>query len=168
MKMAISGLAAIAFAGMAHAQAPGGDGKPINPFSDCGIGAALFPDTAWAAVISNVTWDVGTTAVTSAVASPNTCNGGRTETASFINSTFASLEVDTAVGEGKYLEALADVMTCDAAVRPQLFSQVRMGLADAMTTPEYAEMETVKKAEIYFNIADNLARKDFEGACYKS
>ena len=35
-----------------------------NPYTDCGIGAALFPNTNWAAVTSNVIWDAGTTAVT--------------------------------------------------------------------------------------------------------
>ncbi len=44
-------------------------GSGPNPFSDCGIGAALFKDTKWAAVSSNVIWDIGTTAVTSATAS---------------------------------------------------------------------------------------------------
>src|SRR5688572_5993856 len=41
-------------------------GAGPNPFSDCGIGAALFPKTGWAAVTSNVIWDIGTTALTSA------------------------------------------------------------------------------------------------------
>ena len=47
-----------------------------NPYTDCGIGAALFPNTNWAAVTSNATWDAGTTAVISATASEDTCSGG--------------------------------------------------------------------------------------------
>ena len=47
-----------------------------NPYVDCGIGAALFPNTDWAAVTSNVIWDAGTTALISATASEDTCSGG--------------------------------------------------------------------------------------------
>ena len=27
-----------------------------NPYSECGIGAAMFPNTPWAAATSNATW----------------------------------------------------------------------------------------------------------------
>ena len=33
-------------------------GSGPNPYTDCGIGAALFSDTHWAAVTSNVIWDL--------------------------------------------------------------------------------------------------------------
>ena len=58
---------------MAQADVKAKPGSGPNPFSDCGIGAALFPDTSWAAVTSNITWDIGTTALTSATMSPGTC-----------------------------------------------------------------------------------------------
>ena len=41
-------------------------GSGPNPFSDYGIGAALFPTSDVGATVSNVNWDVGTTAVASA------------------------------------------------------------------------------------------------------
>ena len=73
----------------AHAADAPGSGP--NPFSDCGIGAALFPETKWAAVTSNVIWDVGTTAVASATMSPQTCSGKQAKTAAFIYHTYDSL-----------------------------------------------------------------------------
>ena len=47
----------------------------INPWQHCGIGAAIFDDNTTAAAISNVIWDSGTTAVTSATISPGSCEG---------------------------------------------------------------------------------------------
>jgi len=169
MKFALLGLAALFGAGAAHAQAPAAE-KPeriINPFSDCGIGAALVssPDMKWLAVTTNVTWDVGTTAVISAVSSPNTCNGGRAETAQYITKTYASLEAETAVGEGKYLQAMADVMVCSAEVRPVLFQRVRQEMAPVMSQTGFADMDRVKKAETYFNVVDRLAANEFAASC---
>lgn len=161
-------IAALAATGAAHAQQ--GDASPdriINPFSDCGLGAALFPnpDAAWAAITTNVTWDVGTTAVISAVSSPNTCNGGRAHTAQYITRTYASLETETAAGEGMYLEGMADVMSCEASVRPELFQRVRAEMATVMAAPGYAELDHVRKAEAYFNVVDGVAQKDFAASC---
>lgn len=169
MKLAILSLAALigASAGVAQAQTAPASDRIINPFSDCGLGAAFFPnkDQAFLAITTNVTWDVGTTAVISAVSSPNTCNGGRAQTAQLINKTYASLEAETAVGEGKYLEAMADVMVCSTEVRPALFQRVRAEMGTVMVQPGYADLDRVKKAEAYFNVVDNLAQSEFSDAC---
>ena len=71
-----------------------------NPYTDCGIGAALFPNTNWAAVTSNVTWDAGTTAVISATASEDTCSGGEAQTAMLIHDKLEGLETDIMTGSG--------------------------------------------------------------------
>ena len=83
--IALTLFAGISIAPVSMANDQAGSGP--NPFTDCGIGAALFPDTHWAAVTSNVIWDVGTTALTSATASPETCSGAKVEAAMFINET---------------------------------------------------------------------------------
>ncbi len=170
MKFITSALVAIALAGNAYAQVEPGKqttDRPINPFSDCGLGAAFFPnsDQAWLAIITNITWDVGTTAVISAVSSPNTCSGGRVKTAMYITSTYASLEAETAVGEGKYLTAMADVMQCEASVRPALFTRVRAEMAGVMSAAGFADQDKVKKAEAYFNVVDRVSRNEFANAC---
>lgn len=160
--------AAMALALPAYAQEGGAPvPRQINPFSDCGIGAAFFPnaENAWAAVITNVTWDVGTTAVISAVSSPNTCTGGRVKTAMYITQTYASLEAETAVGEGKYLTAMADVMQCSEGVRTKLFNRVRAEVGNAMAVPGFADRESVAKAEIYFDVVDRIASSEFKDAC---
>jgi hypothetical protein len=125
----------------------------------------LFPDTNWAAVSSNVIWDIGTTAVISAVSSPGTCNGGRVKTAYYITTSYASLETETSVGEGTHLNALADLMKCKTDARPALFVRVRSEMAKEMAAPGFATQDRVKKSEAYFNVVDRLTRNEFESAC---
>jgi len=143
-------------------------GTGPNPFSDCGIGAALFPNTPVAAVISNVIWDVGTTAVISAVSSKDTCSGKRASAALYINQTYASLEIDAAKGEGQYLATLADVMGCDDSAKTQLYRAARAGLADTMAKSDFATLSHVEKAERLFNVVDKAAATDLAGRCYVS
>lgn len=99
-----------------------------NPFSDCGIGAALFDNDA-AAAISNIIWDVGTTAVVSATASPETCNGNEADAAAFIYESYDELLVESAHGQGAHLSTLMDILEVDAADRGVIINQVRADLS---------------------------------------
>jgi len=98
-----------------------------NPFKDCGIGAALFENTPWAAVLSNTIWDAGTTAVTSATASPETCNNSNPEvkTSVFIYENFESVEQDFVEGQGEYVKNLGNVMGCTTQETTKLIDEVR-------------------------------------------
>lgn len=83
-----------------------------NPWLDCGIGAMIFPDDNLevGAGISNIIWDLGTTAVTSAASSPDTCNGtSNVKMAVFIEATYTTLEAEIAKGQGENLDALAEL-----------------------------------------------------------
>ena len=73
------------------------ESKP-SPYPDCGIGAALFENNT-GATISNVIWDLGTTALTSATASPETCEGFNPDAAAFIE------KYKTAFGEAPNFDA---------------------------------------------------------------
>jgi hypothetical protein len=54
-------------------------------YTECGLGAMIAPRTPAVAAVTNVTWDLGTTAVTSNISSPDTCQGGKEKTAAFIS-----------------------------------------------------------------------------------
>ncbi|MDG1004473.1 MAG: DUF3015 family protein [Emcibacteraceae bacterium] len=99
-----------------------------NPFSDCGIGAALFENDA-AAAISNIIWDLGTTAVTSGTASPETCEGNGAQAAAFIYESYDELLVESAHGQGTHLSTLMDILEVDAADRGVIINQVRADLS---------------------------------------
>lgn len=142
--------------------------KGPNPYSDCGIGSALFPKVPVAAVLSNVIWDIGTTAVISAVSSPETCNGARYTAALYINETYARLEVEAAKGEGEYLTALASVMQCDAQAAPVLNRTLRASLSSTLSAPGFTELTHTQKAERLFNIVDTAATTELAGRCYVS
>lgn len=113
--------------------------KP-NAWVDCGIGAMIFPsdNLEVAAAVSNIIWDLGTTAVTSALSSPESCSGlDNVEMAVFIQSTYASLESDLAKGEGDNLSALAELANVEdkdafvVALREEYAVSVASGNANA-------------------------------------
>jgi hypothetical protein len=123
--------------------------KAANPYSDCGIGAALFPDSPAAAVISNVIWDAGTTAVTSATMSPGTCTSGSADTAQFILETIDNLESDVAMGKGDHVDALAGLMQCDASVNVAAIAAD--GYSAFVASDDYASATKMKKASAFYD-----------------
>jgi hypothetical protein len=127
-----------------------------NPYKDCGIGAALFANTPWAAVSSNVIWDVGTTAVISGTASPETCSGSEYKTAMFINETYESLEQNFVQGEGQFIDTLSSIMACDSVASDILTQEVREKMIEQDTT----DKTRLQKAEnMYLNIMGTEAAK---------
>src|SRR5690554_322833 len=77
----------------------------INPWQHCGIGAMIFTDNGVAAAISNVIWDLGTTAVASATISPESCGTTLVTVALLIDSSYDQLAMETAQGSGEHLNA---------------------------------------------------------------
>lgn len=130
-------------------------GSGPNPYSECGIGAAIFPTVPWAAATSNVIWDVGVTAVISATASPETCSAKRVETAKLILETLPSLEEDIAVGSGDYLAALNETMDCDLSAQADLAARLRLSYADVVRREDYAERSRIERAtDLYSSVRD--------------
>lgn len=123
--------------------------KAANPYSDCGIGAAIFPDNGAAATISNVIWDVGTTAVTSATLSPDTCTSGSADTAKFILETIDNLESDVAMGQGAHVDALASLMQCDASV--DVATIAADGYSAYVASDDYTSASKMDKASAFYN-----------------
>jgi hypothetical protein len=135
--------------------APPGTGP--NPFSDCGIGAALFPNSRFGAVLSNITWFSGTTAVTSAISSPETCNDNTKTALRFINDTYEQLTEETAHGNGEHLTALLNIYGCSVPQRAGVVAATRSGMADAVAQPGYATQDRTEKATQFFWAIDGAA-----------
>lgn len=130
-------------------------GSGPNPFSDCGIGAALFPKIKVAAVISNVIWDIGTTALTSATASPQTCSGKSVETALFIHRTYDELVEQTARGNGDHLTAMLNMMDCGSASHSVTTNAMRQQLSLEISTSSYQSKTATEKSSAYYAIMDS-------------
>lgn len=130
-------------------------GSGPNPFVDCGIGAALFPTVHWAAVTSNAIWDVGTTAVTSATASPETCQGSKeVEAAQFILDTYDSLVEESSQGQGEHLMAVMSIMSCNVAAQGAVVSDIRQGMADHLMASGYDKQSKIEKAAALYSVVD--------------
>jgi hypothetical protein len=128
-------------------------GSGPNPFTECGIGAAVFADTAWAAATSNVTWDLGSTAVTSAVFSPEMCNAKKVKTAKLIIETLPQLEKDLVVGHGEHLAALKGTVGCDG----DFTSALRQNYATVVSESSYSAGTKVERATDMYNAVKGAA-----------
>ncbi len=106
------GACALLSHGTAGAQ---GADMDLNPWQHCGIGAAIFDDNETASAISNVIWDSGTTAITSATASPETCSSTQIDVANYIDLTNDVLTAELAMGSGDHLNGLLAVAGCEAS-----------------------------------------------------
>jgi hypothetical protein len=128
-------------------------GSGPSPYVECGIGAALFPNTGWAAATSNVTWDLGITAITSALSSPEMCNAKKVATARLILETLPSLEKDLAVSEGKYLVALNQTMSCSPDAHKPINADLRVAYAEVVSEKGYVEKSRVgRAADLYESV----------------
>jgi hypothetical protein len=163
-------LAALLLAGaamsvsVAHAEdAKAADSKAVgsgpNPFTDCGIGAALFSETKWAAVTSNVIWDIGTTAVISATASPQTCSGKKMVAALFINDTYANLVEEAAKGQGEHLVTALNILGCDSSRQASAIQEIRGAMGQAVASPDYANQAHLEKASRFYSITDSVVSR---------
>lgn len=119
-----------------------------NPWLDCGIGALIFPteNLEVGAGISNIIWDLGTTAVTSAQSSPDTCNGLDNVTmAVFIKRTYPSLEAELAKGHGENLTTLAGLVGADDEAA--FLSELRAAMAAEVRKEGFAGLSEDEKAQ---------------------
>jgi hypothetical protein len=128
-----------------------------NPFSDCGIGAALFPTNDALATISNVIWDIGTTAVTSATASPETCSSKEAEAAAFIFESYDELVVDSSHGVGEHFSTLMNILEVKPADRVLVMSELRSDMTHYSSTSITAEK--LEKSEFFYNSVLDAVKK---------
>lgn len=130
-------------------------------YTQCGIGGLVFGRiNNVLAIISNVTWDLGTTAVVSGTLSPNACGGVIVARAVFIKENFPSIEKDLASGRGEHLTALNGLMACSAAS-----SHLRKDYANYTLTSSYKEGNASANSEALFQIVnENLAAANCSAA----
>ena len=165
MKKIITSVAAIVALSLANTHSFAQDSKAnLNPWQDCGLGAMVFPDNGVAAAISNVIWDLGTTAVTSASASEENCSATRVKTARFVTESLPNLEEDIVKGEGQHLTAMLNLMGCDVAQQSNVSTTIRNDFSSVMSHASYLKMDVQQKAESLFTVAENAAT----GSCKAS
>ncbi|WP_419147433.1 DUF3015 family protein [Pseudoalteromonas 'SMAR'] len=127
----------------------------INPWQQCGIGAMIFPDNGAAAAVSNIIWDLGTTAVSTKISSQESCAGANVKTAMFIQQTFPVLEQEIAQGEGEYVAAMLNVRGCDATAHADIVTAIRNDYAQKPATD----------AQSLYNIVESKVTSQFAANC---
>ncbi len=138
--------------------------KVLNPWTDCGIGAMIFTDTGWAAAISNVIWDLGTTAVTSNVSSQNSCGSSHAKVAMLIGTTYANLEEETVKGDGQNIHAMLNIMNCDPSSHENIIGSIRTEFVQSLRDASYIEKTSLMKAEEYYNIVQTKVSGEYTWA----
>lgn len=121
-------------------------------FTECGLGALIAPKNEAVAAVTNVTWDLGTTAVSSNISSPQTCAGGQPKTAAFIYDSYESLETDFASGYGTHLDALMTLVGYESQARQDLTTAVRTDFATLVADPGYTEQSRFEQAQALYDV----------------
>ena len=134
----------------------------INPFTQCGIGGAIFAKVPVAAAISNVIWDLGLTASSSSITSPSTCHGRKFDTAKLIIETLPEMEKDIAMGKGEYLTALKETISCDGIVSAKFDSELRASYTNVVASTSYQSKSDVQRASDMYNNVRNVTAS-FDG-----
>ena len=141
-------------------------------YTDCGIGgligSAIGSDedsvANVAAVVTNITFDLGTTAISSNTTSPDTCARGKERTAAFIYESYDSLEADLASGHGVYLDGLAALAGYEGDTRDRFVAGVRSGFARLVAAPEYPKQDRFAKSEALYNLVNEQSGEIVESA----
>lgn len=137
----------------------------INLFSDCGIGAALFPETPFAAVSSNIIWDWGTTATSTFLSTPESCKNRAAKVAVLINDTYKNFEEETVVGSGSHLTAMMDIMECDTGIRNELVNDIRADFKVNISKEGFDKKSHVEKANDYYQSVIKNVEFSYHSQC---
>lgn len=136
-----------------------------NAWTQCGIGALIFPSVGWAAATTNIWWDLGTTATTSSSSSPSQCAGKGSSVGKLIYENYANVEEETAKGEGEHLTAMLSILDCNTAARPAIINDVREDFLKSVNNPSYTQQSTLEKTESFFNNVMDKASHKYAGHC---
>lgn len=154
-KFVVTGLL-LAASGIALAAGPQGSGP--SPYTECGIGASIFKETDWAAATSNVTWDLGTTALSSASYSPEMCSPKKVKAAMLIRDNYPQISEEIARGQGEHLSAALEVFGCNASAQAVATTQVRGEFGRVVSAPAYSGQTQLQKAGQMYQVIQTAAQ----------
>ena len=122
-------------------------------YERCGIGGLLFGNSnPTLAIISNVSFDLGTTAAISDGSDGCNVDSNETTAAIFIHESFDVLEADLAKGEGEYLTSLASIMQCEDRAISNATASVRDAFGKVVTSEDYSTMSAFEKSDALYQI----------------
>ena len=141
----------------------------VNAWTQCGIGAMLFNSdgngSTVGSVISNIIWDLGTTAVSSNASSQENCTGIKRDVALFIDRTYPQLEQETAQAQGENLTAMLDLYECDLSSRQNITNSIRNNFNTIVSNSSYQNLNHNEKAYSYYQNVDQVISSSFSTQC---
>ena len=120
-------------------------------YTECGLGALIAPRHEAVAAVTNVTWDLGTTAISSNISSEDTCAGGKAKVAAFINDSYENIEKDLASGEGKYLNTLASIAKEQSESKENFITNLRKDFSSIVASADYDNLTKYQKSQKLYN-----------------
>lgn len=141
-KMVLLGLLSLSLAASVQARSFG------EIYTQCGLGGALASSVPAVAAITNITWDLGTTAITSNISSEGTCAGKSEKVVAFISDSYENLEKDLAQGEGKYLDTLISMTKPTNTTKEAFVASIRSEFAPVVAS----NATNLVKSEALYNI----------------
>jgi aspartokinase len=152
MKLSKKIFASVAVAALTATLSQGAAARDFaDIYTECGLGAMIAPNNAAVAAVTNVTWDLGSTAISSDYSSANNCKGGKAKTASLILHTYPQLEQDLARGTGEHLSAVLATAGCTAASRDAVTASLRSSLATRASQAGDSEATRVERAKAVYS-----------------
>lgn len=137
-----------------------------NVWRECGIGGMIFKDTGWAAITSNIIWDLGLSATSSNVSSDDLCEGPTANVAKFVHETIAVVEEETVIGEGSHLVTMLDMIGCEEGARSEIIKSVRADYVNELSSETYENQTKLDKAKNYHTILMNNVERNYSSQCH--
>ena len=134
-------------------------------YTECGLGAMIAPSNAAVAAVTNVTWDSGTTAISSNASSPDSCKGGQESAAAFILDTYATLESDLARGDGEHLRTLVHLLGCPDNTQSAVAMALRADFAEVVNESDYSDRTRYEHAERLFDTLIDRIKVSYATSC---
>lgn len=134
-------------------------------YTQCGLGAMIAPKSDAVAAVTNVTWDSGTTAISSNISSPDSCQGGKPKTAAFILDSYGQIEKDLARGSGSHLDALLTLSGCRTEARTAISAALRSDFSKVVAKPGYSRQSRFEQAGSLYNLLHTRIGASFTGSC---
>ncbi len=137
-------------------------------YTECGLGAMIAPNNSAVAAVTNVTWDLGTTAISSNISSPDSCAGGKAKKAAFIHDSYTQLESDIARGQGPHLTTLLTLSGCSSSVHADLAGAIRAEFAQTAMGAGYSSQTRFEQAQALYNVLTEQVQGRFASVCTAS
>ena len=150
MKKVTHALSVVALSLLAFSQ-PSVAREFVDIYTQCGLGAMIAPTNGGVAAITNVTWDSGTTAISSTSVRQIPARG-KAKTAAFIHESYGHIEKDLARGSGSHLDALLTLSGCRTEARGAISAALRKDFSTVAAKPDYSRQSRYEQANSLYNI----------------